>query len=56
MGQKDDIPRDNVGTSVPKGLGDEAEGMGDEQRPDGQRKGKVGEKFDEMKYGTKTDK
>ena len=54
LGQKDDIMKDGGGTARPKGF--EADGMGDEQRAHGTMKGKVGEKFDEMKYGSKNDK
>lgn len=56
MGQKDDIPRDNSGTGRPKGFADEPRGMGDDQRTEGYKKGKLTEKFDDMKYGSKTDK
>ncbi|ETN38687.1 uncharacterized protein HMPREF1541_06724 [Cyphellophora europaea CBS 101466] len=56
QGQTNDLTRDNAGTSRPKGFDDEPRGMGDEQRTDGQMKGKVGETFDKMKYGTSTDK
>lgn len=56
QGQKDDVMREgNSGTAREKGFKDER-GMGDEQRSEGSAKGKVGEKWDEMKYGTKTDK
>lgn len=41
---------------MPKGFADESKSLGDEQRPDAQRKGKIGEKFDEMKYGSKAGK
>lgn len=56
LGQTDDIARDNAGTGIPKGLGDKSRGIGDEQRSDAQTKGKLGEKFDEMNYGTKAGK
>jgi hypothetical protein len=50
------VPRENTGTARPKGFGDEPRGMGDQQRLEGSTKGKILEKFDDMKYGTKTDK
>jgi hypothetical protein len=55
LGKKDDVPVENLGTGRPRGFTD-ARGMGDEQRPDGSRKTKIEETFDDMKYGNKSDK
>lgn len=50
------MPSENMATGRPKGFGDEPRGMGDDQRQAGSMKTKLGEKFDDMKYGTKSDK
>lgn len=47
LGSKDDVMKDNGGTARPRGFDDHPGGTGDEQRPDAQRKGKIGEAFDE---------
>lgn len=54
LGEKSDVLKDDGGTGRSKGV--DFEGAGDDQRPEGSRKGKVAEKFDKMKYGSEKDK
>ncbi|KPI45765.1 uncharacterized protein AB675_472 [Cyphellophora attinorum] len=50
LGQKDDVMKENSATARPKGM--DFEGAGDEQRRHGSEKGKPGEAFTGMNYGT----